>query len=161
MSDNLLLDAMAEVFGIEQDEDGNYILGLEPMTNYDWLRTLSVKEQTMRLIDADALSLELRVAKFSWCDSDSFERGVRTGLTRAINGLDSAPSIDICFCRECKHYNGKYCFNGNATAPKAPNANDFCSWGERRADDEYERAVEQMEYDMLYEPTYNPEDGSM
>lgn len=29
------------------------------------------------------------------------------------------------------------------------------------ADDEYERAVEQMEHDMLYEPTYNPEDGSM
>lgn len=31
------------------------------------------------------------------------------------------------------------------------------------ADDnrDYERAVEQMEYDMLYEPTYNPEDGSM
>ena len=27
--------------------------------------------------------------------------------------------------------------------------------------DEYERAVEQMEHDMLYEPTYNPEDGSM
>lgn len=29
------------------------------------------------------------------------------------------------------------------------------------ANDDYERAVEQMEYDMLYEPTYNPEDGSM
>lgn len=33
----------------------------------------------------------------------------------------------------------------------------------KEADDnrDYERAVEQMEYDMLYEPTYNPEDGSM
>ena len=27
--------------------------------------------------------------------------------------------------------------------------------------DDYERATEQMEHDMLYEPTYNPEDGSM
>ena len=27
--------------------------------------------------------------------------------------------------------------------------------------DDYERAIEQMEHDMLYEPTYNPEDGSM
>ena len=29
------------------------------------------------------------------------------------------------------------------------------------ADDEYERAVEQVEHDALYEPTYNSEDGSM
>lgn len=34
-----------------------------------------------------------------------------------------------------------------------------CAWG--NDDDDYERAVEQMEYDTLYEPTYNPEDGSM
>lgn len=27
--------------------------------------------------------------------------------------------------------------------------------------DEYELATEQMEHDVLYEPTYNPEDGSM
>jgi DNA-directed RNA polymerase subunit RPC12/RpoP len=27
--------------------------------------------------------------------------------------------------------------------------------------DDYERAIEQMEHDMLYEPTYNSEDGSM
>jgi hypothetical protein len=26
---------------------------------------------------------------------------------------------------------------------------------------DYERAIEQIQYDMLYEPTYNPEDGSM
>ena len=26
---------------------------------------------------------------------------------------------------------------------------------------EYERASEQREHDILYEPTYNPEDGSM
>lgn len=27
--------------------------------------------------------------------------------------------------------------------------------------DDYKRSIEQMEHDMLYEPTYNPEDGSM
>ena len=26
---------------------------------------------------------------------------------------------------------------------------------------DYERAIEQMQHDILYEPTYNPEDGSM
>ena len=47
--------------------------------------------------------------------------------------------------------------------------NEFHKWCSRcgcrmkGADEncDYERAVEQMEYDMLYEPTYNPEDGSM
>ena len=28
-------------------------------------------------------------------------------------------------------------------------------------DVEYERAVDQLEHDILYEPTFNPEDGSM
>ena len=26
---------------------------------------------------------------------------------------------------------------------------------------DYERAIEQLEHDTLYEPTFNPEDGSM
>ena len=32
---------------------------------------------------------------------------------------------------------------------------------ESEEDHDYERAVDQMEHDILYEPTYNPEDGSM
>ena len=36
-----------------------------------------------------------------------------------------------------------------------------CGARMKGADDDYERAVEQMEHDMLYEPTYNSEDGSM
>lgn len=42
-----------------------------------------------------------------------------------------------------------------------PSASDFCSYGERREDKDYERAIEQIEHDTLYESTYNPEDGSM
>ena len=42
--------------------------------------------------------------------------------------------------------------------PYCPN----CGAMMKGADDyEYERAIEQMEHDMLYEPTYNSEDGSM
>lgn len=55
----------------------------------------------MRVIDADALLLELQVAKSSWFDSDSFERGVRTGLARAINGLIEAPTIAT---KQIKYY---------------------------------------------------------
>lgn len=31
----------------------------------------------------------------------------------------------------------------------------------KETDCDYERAVEQFEHDMLYEPTFNPDDGSM
>ena len=31
----------------------------------------------------------------------------------------------------------------------------------KETDCDYERAVEQLEHDMLYEPTFNPDDGSM
>ena len=44
--------------------------------------------------------------------------------------------------------------------------NEFHKWCSRcgarmKGADDYERAIEQMEHDMLYEPTYNSEDGSM
>ena len=32
---------------------------------------------------------------------------------------------------------------------------------EEETDCDYERAVEQLEHDMLYEPTFNKDDGSM
>ncbi len=46
---------------------------------------------------------------------------------------------------------------------------DFCphcgAWmkggNDSRGENDYERAIEQMEHDTLYESTYNPEDGSM
>lgn len=31
----------------------------------------------------------------------------------------------------------------------------------KETDCDYERAVEQLEHDMLYEPTFNQDDGSM
>lgn len=33
--------------------------------------------------------------------------------------------------------------------------------GERKGGEEYEKCVEQMEHDSMYEPTYNQDDGSM
>lgn len=45
----------------------------------------------------------------------------------ALNALRKAPSIDIVRCRDCKKWNGMYCFLGYAT--HAPKADDFCSYG--------------------------------
>jgi len=41
--------------------------------------------------------------------------------------VNDAPSIDICFCRECKKGHNGWCYkHGRAFEP-----NDFCSYGER------------------------------
>ena len=90
----------------------------------------------MRLIDADKLKYygnhigdeyEDRFHDFQYVDRDQ---------------IDKAPSIDICFCRECKWFDsgkndseiwsmctrhfGKYI---------DVNADDFCSYGERENDE--------------------------
>lgn len=50
-----------------------------------------------------------------------------------LNVLDSAPSIDIVRCGECKYYNddytGKWC--GRFRDPHGCRTDDFCSYGER------------------------------
>lgn len=39
---------------------------------------------------------------------------------------------------------------------------DFCRYcGAKMLDMDYQRAIEQVEHDMTYEPTYNSEDGSL
>lgn len=44
----------------------------------------------------------------------------------------------------------------------APDSRQRGEWVEENEEDyDYERAIDQMEHDILYEPTYNPEDGSM
>ena len=56
----------------------------------------------------------------------------------------------------CDKCYGTVINNGSAHWNYCPN----CGAKMKGADD-YERAIEQMEHDMLYEPTYNSEDGSM
>jgi len=56
--------------------------------------------------------------------------------------LEDAPSIDIVFCKDCKHYqqtqkgkpfeyHRRYCNRG---ATRATEPNDFCSYGEREGE---------------------------
>lgn len=76
----------------------------------------------MRLIDGDAFK--------TWIDEyvSVFKKSDKAEIKGYIS---HQPSIDIVRCKECKHYNGSYCFNIEALMPKAPNPNDFCSYGER------------------------------
>lgn len=68
--------------------------------------------------------------------------------------LESGGSMPIQACNLCKtFYPLAYTGGGHRFCPN-------CGARMKGADD-YERAIEQSEHDMLYEPTYNSEDGSM
>lgn len=85
-----------------------------------------------------------------------------------INAVRRAPSVD--------RPQGEWIYNGNFCGINhhkcsvcgreefrmsnfCPNCGAYMKTAEDERD--YERAIEQMQHDMLYEPTYNSEDGSM
>lgn len=57
-------------------------------------------------------------------------------------------------CYSCPHWRDSYGnkFNKKERQPKGE---------EEETDFDYQRAIEQLEHDILYEPTFNPDDGSM
>lgn len=64
-------------------------------------------------------------------------------------------------CSVCGHHWDEYVFGQDIWHDgSVPNYCPHCGARMKGADD-YERAIEQAEHDMLYEPTYNSEDGSM
>ena len=81
-----------------------------------------------RLIDADALELDTE-----W---DEYQDGFTSYSQLQI---DTAPTIDIVFCKDCKYRGGWKCWMRNNIARRFPQDDDFCSYGERkeRVDDLY------------------------
>ena len=76
-------------------------------------------------------------------------------------------TFDGYFCSECgKGFLNDLCCNNGADWVDVQKDFKFCPFcgadmRTKETDRDYERAVEQLEHDMLYEPTYNPDDGSM
>ena len=126
---------------------------------------------------------------FSLFDCEELERGkhwdghTEKDVTRLLS-LPSAQPEDI--CSECDAWNvyknytqpqrikGKWDARGwNDTYWKCSNCDEltvfpfnFCpncgaDMRTKETDYDYERAVEQLEHDILYEPTFNQDDGSM
>lgn len=61
-------------------------------------------------------------------------------------------------------YCGQYCENPYTAASVRKMALDIIDKYRAESEDEdveYQRQIEQLEHDILYEPTFNPEDGSM
>lgn len=87
----------------------------------------------MRLIDGDELWESLRnynVNKAIYLDEIKME-------------IDESPTINVVRCKDCKHYravfsldkeDGMRCIREKYTKERKPN--DFCSYGERRVDNE-------------------------
>ena len=95
----------------------------------------------MRLIDADALTVGLRLAAKRMAASDSeWLKGYADGLDAASNAVAEAPTIDavpVVRCKDCKH--GKTWKNAWGIegfkcdllcVDLSPEA--FCSYGERK-----------------------------
>ncbi len=88
----------------------------------------------MRLIDADALECDTEWSEYH----DGF-------ISYSQLEIDTAPSIDIVRCKECKHYaeHNELYINEPTTCVKhsvighyvVVNPDDFCSYGERKSDD--------------------------
>ena len=82
-----------------------------------------------RYIDADALieSIKNTADLGGWIGEALYQI-----KQVAIKYIDSAPSIDIVRCKECKYYEAKedWCY----WRDEAITADDFCSYGEREND---------------------------
>jgi hypothetical protein len=69
-------------------------------------------------------------------------------IDRIIDEIDNAPDVEVVRCKDCKHWheetgwcyhhshfvdtNGGFCHPWESTDWKMLNADDFCSYGERR-----------------------------
>lgn len=109
----------------------------------------------MRLIEADALEKELRIGISNICFSTdagiikyvgagTYGKSFISGVEKSIEKIKKAPTIDavpVVRCGECKHCEvvetligpDTCCVNqGEMLVHK--DIDDYCSWGERRAD---------------------------
>ena len=82
------------------------------------------------LISRSALLAELNDDKYTWEDYDNVDF--------AVQNLPAVDAVEVVRCAQCKHFkrnleNDTYCSSVNGLTD--PLEDDFCSYGERRADD--------------------------
>lgn len=133
----------------------------------------------MRLIDADALKAKVMTEVPDFLDGGS---SITKAFVMAMIGTNAAcPTVDavpVVRCKDCKHWKEerKSTTKWLPCIGMATDAKWFCADGKpycsRCGGDVeigkdlcdkcmYEAQVEMEEHERMYEPTYNPEDGSM
>lgn len=119
----------------------------------------------MRLIDVDILRKEITTTIRESCMSHQWKQGMNyaLGLVKAQSIIypkmgkwiiknDTERFIAQCNC--CR-----YIEDSRRIKNFCPNCG--ADMRTKETDCDYEKAVEQLEHDMLYEPTFNQDDGSM
>ena len=114
---------------------------------------------TGRLIDADAVykileSCEIKKATIGNPLTD-WEYGYNCGIERAESEIECAPTIDAIPVEWINKYT-----NEHRTYMHAFSEMVAC-WYDEKEKREYEMASDMRDYCEKYEPTYNPEDGSL
>ena len=113
----------------------------------------------MRLIEADAVykileSCEIEKATIGNPLTD-WEYGYNCGIERAESEIECAPTIDAIPVEWINKYT-----NEHRTYMHAFSEMVAC-WYDEKEKREYEMASDMRDYCEKYEPTYNPEDGSL
>ena len=96
-----------------------------PMVSDNNAAHIARKEQTMsKYRDTDEVLEQIR-KKLGIKSLDYLLEAER----QIVDAIQSAPSVDIVFCKECKYYEAKedWCY----WRDEAITADDFCSYGER------------------------------
>lgn len=98
----------------------------------------------MRLIDADALESKIIKEKDAVVSRDTYGIGYNNGMSMAHAMSVMSPTIDavpVVRCRDCVWYepdrDGEWigCYFDTELKDDRPNADDFCSRGERRSNE--------------------------
>ena len=87
-----------------------------------------------RYIDADKLKERLKI--ISVVADDLYEMGINRGLDRAETEIDMLPEADVVEvvrCKDCTEWDSNECECSHWYGFRE---NDFCSYGERRTEDE-------------------------
>ena len=114
---------------------------------------------TDRLIEANAVykileSCEIRKATIENPLTD-WEHGYTCGIERAESEIECAPTVEAIPVEWINKYT-----NEHRTYMHAFSEMVAC-WYDEKEKREYERASDMRDYCERYEPTYNPEDGSL
>ena len=84
----------------------------------------------------DLISRERLLEIFKcWKDESNYNEAERKIIIAAIYETEYAPAVDaveVVRCRECRRWHTKNCAMGDF--PMYTDAEDFCSWGQRRED---------------------------